>query len=91
MLSCREATRLISQSLDEPLPFRRRIALKFHLLMCRFCSRYQKQMVWIREAMRSLAEDEQSGMAFGFPGGMEISLDSEAAARIKRSLRDAGY
>lgn len=89
MLSCRQATRLISQSLDEPLPFRRRMALKFHLFMCRFCSRYQKQMILIREAMRSMAEDEQSGIAFGFPGAMEVSLGPEAAARIKRSLKDA--
>lgn len=89
MLSCREATRLISQSLDEPLPFRRRMGLKFHLLMCRFCSRYQKQMLLIREATRSIAEGEQRGMAFGFPEAMEVSLGPEAAARIKRSLRNA--
>ena len=90
MLSCRQATRLISQSLEEPLPFRRRMGLKFHLLMCRFCSRYQRQMILIREAMRLFVEDEQKGTAFGLPGAKDDSLGSEAVARIKRSLRDTG-
>lgn len=89
MLSCRQATRLISQSLDEPLPFRQRVGLKFHLLMCRFCSRYQRQMVLIREAMRLFVENEQKGMALGFPATTDVSLGPKAAARIKRSLTDA--
>ncbi len=44
MLSCKEAIRLASEALDRPLPFRARIGLRMHLLMCAGCRRVSRQM-----------------------------------------------
>jgi hypothetical protein len=52
MLNCKEASRLISQELDAPLPFGRRLLLRFHLLLCHACRNFQRQAVYLREAMR---------------------------------------
>lgn len=51
MLSCREATRLIARSMEAPLTPTQRIALAFHLVMCRFCRQYRKQLQWLDRAI----------------------------------------
>lgn len=51
MLSCQEASRLLSDRLDRPLPPRERLALRLHLAMCRGCSRAAEQLQFIRKAM----------------------------------------
>ena len=53
MLSCREATRLIARSMEAPLTLAERIALAFHLVMCRFCRRYRKQLQWLDHAIEA--------------------------------------
>lgn len=80
MISCKEATKLISDSMDRPLSLRRRFALRLHLFMCRFCSRYRKQSFLIREAMRRLAHEEDT------PGTSDLSLTPEARDRIKAAV-----
>lgn len=80
MLSCREVTRLVSESLDRELPLRQRMSTKIHLMMCKLCSRYNKQLAGLREAVRlhSMREDD---MDF-YPA----SLSSEATERIKQAV-----
>ncbi len=43
MLSCKEATRLVSEGLDRRLSFWRRMRLRLHVVMCRGCARYARQ------------------------------------------------
>jgi len=52
MLTCKDASRLISQQLDGPLPIHRRWLLRIHLLWCEACRRYEVQARFLREAMR---------------------------------------
>lgn len=54
MLTCREVTRLVAS--DEYLELRwgRRLAVRLHLVMCRYCRRYAKQLRAIRAAAGSL-------------------------------------
>ena len=52
MRSCKEVTRLISESLDWKLPLYLRVAIGVHLFMCKFCSQYKQQALFIREAIR---------------------------------------
>jgi len=52
MLTCKEASHLISQELDGPLPLHRRWLLRVHLLWCEACRRYNRQARFLREAMR---------------------------------------
>lgn len=44
MLTCRQTTQLLSERLDRPLSLREQSSLQLHLLACRSCSRYGKQI-----------------------------------------------
>ena len=73
-LTCRQASQLISRSLDQPLPFMTRMKLRFHLLICDACTRFNRQLQQIRDSvqwMRRRMEDDRS-----------IVLPAEAKARI---------
>jgi hypothetical protein len=52
LLTCKEASRLISQQLDTPLPLRERLLLRFHLFWCDACTRFVQQAAYLRRAMR---------------------------------------
>lgn len=81
MLSCKDTTQLISQSMDASLPVGKRIAVRIHLLVCIFCSRYKRQLHLIRATLRllSAADDHPEGLA-------SEKLSAEARDRIKKSL-----
>lgn len=81
MLKCKEASKLVSQSLDHPLSFKNRLKLRFHLMICDACSRFNRQMGQLRTAvlsvMRTTEEDET------------ITLSPEAKAKIIEQLSRA--
>lgn len=83
--TCRETTRLVSDSLDRKLPLRQRIKMELHLLICAFCERYRQQSLFLREAMRQAPlhahEPEPTSAA---------SLSPEARERLKRALSRNG-
>ncbi len=56
MLSCKEASRLVSQGLDRRLRLAERVALRLHLFICEGCTRFSKQMALLRKAMDRLAD-----------------------------------
>lgn len=58
ILSCKEATQLVSQGLDRRLGFAERVALRLHLAICNGCSHFRKQALFLRKAMRRLAESD---------------------------------
>jgi predicted anti-sigma-YlaC factor YlaD len=55
MLSCREVTRLVSDSHERPLGLQERFSLRMHLTMCSACRKFEVQMGTIRTALRTLA------------------------------------
>ncbi len=55
ILSCKEATQLVSQGLDRRLGLAERAALRLHLAICNGCSNFRKQVVFLRKAMQRLA------------------------------------
>ena len=57
MLSCKEASRLVSQGLDRRLGFGERVALRVHLAICDGCTNFKKQVGFLRKAMSRLADD----------------------------------
>ena len=81
MLSCKEATRLVSDSLDRKLQLRVLLLLRIHLLLCKFCTRYRKHLLFIREAIRRHPDRVERLEEPSSP-----SLSPEARERIKRSL-----
>ena len=54
LLTCKEATGLVSQGLDRRLRVLDRISLRLHLLVCDGCSRVAKQLPFLRKAMQRL-------------------------------------
>ncbi|MEX1031793.1 MAG: zf-HC2 domain-containing protein [Cellvibrionaceae bacterium] len=44
MLSCTEATRLMSDSRERPLLFKEKVALTFHTSMCKACRNFGRQV-----------------------------------------------
>jgi hypothetical protein len=51
LLSCKEATRLMSQAEDRRLSGGERIKLRLHLYACVACSRFARQLALMREAV----------------------------------------
>ena len=51
MLSCKEVTRLLSQAQDRPLALGERIKLRLHLVACTACTRYARQLAFMRTAL----------------------------------------
>jgi Putative zinc-finger len=52
LISCKDASRLISQMQDGELPFGRRVAVRLHLLFCDACNGFLRQLRFLRAAMR---------------------------------------
>ena len=84
MISCREATLLISRRLDGPLSRRERAALRLHLMICRFCARFQRQAAALHRMFR-----RSGGLAETLAERDGDGLDAAARARIAARLREA--
>lgn len=50
MLSCRQASELMSQEMDRPLSLGERLGLRLHVLICSACDNYRRQMRVLRDA-----------------------------------------
>ena len=84
MLSCKDVTRLLSESMDHSLPLGKRIGVRLHLLICKFCARYERQLLLIRETVRRLvATEDWPGESSGEP------LSAEARERIRKALANS--
>jgi hypothetical protein len=81
MLSCKDVTKLLSESMDATLPIGKRIGVRLHLLICRFCARYKRQLLLIRETARRLAAIEEAPMLQALE-----PLSEEARERIRKIL-----
>ena len=57
MLSCKEASRLLSQGLDRKLGFGERVMLRVHLAICDGCTNFKSQVEFLRKAMSRLGDD----------------------------------
>jgi Putative zinc-finger len=50
-INCRQAARLISDAQERPLSLRDRIKLRLHLHWCVACTRYERQVGFLRRAL----------------------------------------
>jgi hypothetical protein len=82
MHNCKEVTRMVSESMDRKLPLHQRMGIRVHLFMCKFCSRYRKQLLILREAMRLQDKYVEETIP-------SLTLAPEARERIKRSFIDS--
>ncbi len=58
MLSCKEVTQLVSQGLDRRLTLGERTLLRVHFVLCKGCRNVNRQLAFLRSAIRQLAEEE---------------------------------
>ena len=59
MLTCKETSLLLSQSQDQRLSLRDRLSLRLHLMLCDGCTNFQKQLDFIRVALRRYRDRDQ--------------------------------
>lgn len=79
MITCKEATHLVSQRLDRSLSRRERIALRFHVWLCRNCRRFERQLQFLRNTLRRGLQEGQ--LPINKP------LSSEGKNRIRQALQ----
>ncbi|MFZ3087970.1 MAG: zf-HC2 domain-containing protein [Methylotenera sp.] len=63
MLTCKQASQLISQSLDHPLSWSQKVKLRLHLLVCIPCNQFKQQLKLLRVALqriRNATENDQN-------------------------------
>jgi hypothetical protein len=77
--NCREAARLQSEALDKKLPFSKRLGLRLHLLICKWCRRYGKQIRFLRSAAHQCPDD--------LTEAAPQKLSAEARERIRQRLQ----
>lgn len=81
MISCKDVAHLVSASRDEDLSVTNKLQVRLHLLICRGCRRFDRQMHTLRLAMRQLGRE---------PGrNSTAELPDEVRERIRQHLRAA--
>lgn len=80
MLNCKQASELVSQSFDRPLPWTKRWQLKFHLMICKLCARFFTQMQAMHQAAHHLQDKIESDES--------ITLSDSAKQKIREQLKD---
>jgi predicted anti-sigma-YlaC factor YlaD len=55
MDTCRDISALVSRAMDERLRPAARLRIRFHLLMCGACRRFERQVRLLRSAARQVA------------------------------------
>jgi len=72
---------LVSECMDRKLPLHRQILVHAHLFMCRYCNRFKKQLLLLRNAA---GLEDIHGEEFGH----SHTLSEDARERIKQAMRD---
>ena len=80
MFCCKDVSQKFSESLDRKLPLHERMLIRMHQLMCRYCARFGRQLLLLRELSRS---DQLTGVTQKSAPG----LSPDARARIKSALK----
>ncbi|MBU1664949.1 MAG: zf-HC2 domain-containing protein [Gammaproteobacteria bacterium] len=85
MLTCKDASHLISENQERPLGIWERWGLRLHLLMCVSCRRFERQMALMRQALRMLG---QRAEADAQDDGNSADFPPEARERIRKALAE---
>ena len=87
-LSCRLASQLLSKAQDTPLTRTERAALRLHLLICRSCRRFNRQLILLRQILRGLVARTCAGKAVEppLPPGQRRQLLQRIGFAIRKEL-----
>jgi hypothetical protein len=81
MLTCKDASHLVSHGQDRALSFRERWGLRVHLWMCGNCRRFERQIALMRRLLRLSNRRDEAEAA-------EQALSAEARERISQALAE---
>lgn len=86
MLACNEVTRLWASEEIRTAPLSRRLAVRFHLMLCEHCRRYVRELATIGSAARSRARNSAASET------AILNLERRLIDQIRRpdSPRDGG-
>jgi hypothetical protein len=73
---------MISTGMDRSLPVWERLGLRAHLLICTWCERYRRQLLFIRHAVRRYPDRLEGQNEADAP-----MLSPEARGRLRQALR----
>ncbi len=77
--SCKRVAELVAQSQDEKLSLRDRIGIKLHIMICKGCQQYAKQLNLLNQATQTLIKRKD---------GSGEGLSDEAKNRIEAALKE---
>lgn len=81
MLSCKEASHLISMRQERPLGFRERWGVRMHLWICVGCRGFERQLTVMRQVLRELGRRAETANDSGeFP--------AEVRERIRKAIAE---
>ena len=78
-MNCKQATQVISQSLDRKLTLRERFVLKFHLIICSACKQFNQQLVALRSTFNKLTA--------AIENDTNIKMPSETKNRLLETIK----
>jgi hypothetical protein len=79
MYNCKRVTYLASESIDRKLPLFQRMGVRMHFMMCKFCLRYQEQLLFLRKTARLYSESSEDS-------DTPVKLSPTVGKRIKESM-----
>jgi hypothetical protein len=85
-LTCDQAAQLMSQQQDKPLNKAERWALSFHLLICRFCRKYNRQLKFLRSIFTKMADS--STYEDAVPPLLDPEQSKAFQDRISKKIRE---
>ena len=82
MITCKQASQLVSERHDRKLSWRERIALRLHLWICKNCQRFERQINYIKQAIHRGSQE----------GHLPVDkpLPPEGVERIRKALHERG-
>lgn len=86
MLSCKEISKLVSQSLDRELTWRERMNVWMHLKMCRLCSAFRRDVLTLRSRSRGQASLMENDVSMP-----DVKLSPEATKRLKQAVQSHSF
>ncbi len=79
-MDCKHASHLLSQSRERRLPWRQRLGLRLHLVFCRACAQFSRQLVLLQRAVRQVCVKIENDERLG--------LSKDARQRIQDAVAD---
>lgn len=76
MLKCKQIIELSSKQIDTHLPWYQRLEFKLHLLMCKSCNLYSRQINFIQYILSNLDQH-----------GKNLKLPEDAKKRIANKIK----